>query len=131
MKPHSLRVKHHLIVDVLGNIAGGALVAAVTLHWTWSLLALAAMILQYIVDRANIEEDELLPSPAPDWKDAFIGKTKAILAVALQHKISDEDAKQYDNKSFFAGSMHGTYVVAEQLVEILKETRNAENNSGK
>ena len=120
-----------MIVDLLGNLVGVAIFAAFTIHWSLSFVALALLIMQHAFDRANIEEDELLPAPAPDWRDAFIGKTKAVLAVALQHKISDEDALQYDNKSFFAGSMHGTYVVAEQLVEILKETRNAENNSGK
>jgi hypothetical protein len=56
---HTVRVKRHLVRDILASVVGGALVVAVAQKsWVGGLLVVLAAVALYFTERADIQEEE-------------------------------------------------------------------------
>lgn len=56
---HTVRVKRHLVRDILASVVGGALVVTVAQKsWIGGLLVVLAGVALYFTERADIQEEE-------------------------------------------------------------------------
>ena len=56
---HTVRVKRHLVRDILASVVGGALVVAVAQKsWIGGLLVVLSGVALYFTERADIQEEE-------------------------------------------------------------------------
>jgi hypothetical protein len=54
---HTIRIKRHVIRDIMASIIGGCFVGAL-IHWWLAIVGLALMVTLFIEERADIEEEE-------------------------------------------------------------------------
>jgi hypothetical protein len=56
---HTVRIKRHLVRDILASVVGGSLVvAAAQKSWIGGALAVLAGVALYFTERADIQEEE-------------------------------------------------------------------------
>lgn len=116
---HRARVNRYILIDILSGSSGALLVGGL-LQRSWLLAGIGAVlaVALLILERETIEQEET-PAEAPDYPKIPVNLRK-FLEERSKSPLYEGDPG--DQESYAAGLADGTVVLAQHILEDLKES---------